>query len=62
VAWRPAERRDSGVTVAGQYAWNVFDPRVIRWRLAGDPAAAEQAMRDIITEATVAMLPDHDDR
>jgi DNA-binding FadR family transcriptional regulator len=28
---------------------------------AGDPAAAEQAMRDIITEATAAMLPDHDD-
>jgi DNA-binding FadR family transcriptional regulator len=30
-----AARRRVGVTVQPRDAWNVFDPRVIRWRLAG---------------------------
>ena len=29
-------RRRVGLTVAARDSWNVFDPRVIRWRLAGD--------------------------
>ncbi|MCW2538972.1 MAG: Transcriptional regulator, GntR family [Frankiales bacterium] len=30
-----AARRRVGVTVVDRAAWNVFDPRIIRWRLAG---------------------------
>lgn len=34
-----ASRRRVGITVQPRHAWNVFDPRVIRWRLdAGDRA------------------------
>ncbi|GAA2100732.1 FadR/GntR family transcriptional regulator [Actinomadura alba] len=29
-------RRRVGVTVAPRTAWNLFDPRIIRWRLDGD--------------------------
>jgi DNA-binding FadR family transcriptional regulator len=36
-------RRRVGLTVAGRDAWNVFDPRVIRWRLAGDDREAQLA-------------------
>jgi len=36
-------RRRVGLTVAGRDAWNVFDPRVIRWRLAGDDRDAQLA-------------------
>jgi DNA-binding FadR family transcriptional regulator len=32
-------RRRVGVTVLGREDWNVFDPRLIRWRLAGDDRA-----------------------
>ena len=32
-------RRRVGVTVLGREEWNVFDPRLIRWRLAGDDRA-----------------------
>jgi DNA-binding FadR family transcriptional regulator len=34
-------RRRVGVTVAGQGRWNVFDPTVIRWRLAGSDRVAQ---------------------
>ncbi|MEU0885021.1 FadR/GntR family transcriptional regulator [Lentzea sp. NPDC005914] len=34
-------RRRVGVTVADQKAWNVFDPRIIRWRLNGEGRAAQ---------------------
>lgn len=34
-------RRRVGLTVAGRAAWNVFDPRIIRWRLAGDDREAQ---------------------
>lgn len=34
-------RRRVGVTVAEQRAWNVFDPRIIRWRLDGEGRAAQ---------------------
>ncbi len=34
-------RRRVGVTVRDRSAWNVFDPRVIRWRLAGPDRAAQ---------------------
>ncbi|MEU9556654.1 FadR/GntR family transcriptional regulator [Streptomyces fumanus] len=30
-----ASRRRVGVTVLPEHAWNVYDPQVIRWRLAG---------------------------
>jgi DNA-binding FadR family transcriptional regulator len=36
-------RRRVGLTVAAREAWNVFDPRVIRWRLAGDDREAQLA-------------------
>jgi DNA-binding FadR family transcriptional regulator len=36
-------RRRVGLTVAGRGTWNVFDPRVIRWRLAGDDREAQLA-------------------
>lgn len=36
-------RRRVGLTVAGRDSWNVFDPRVIRWRLAGDDREAQLA-------------------
>lgn len=36
-------RRRVGLTVAGRAAWNVFDPRIIRWRLAGDDREAQLA-------------------
>lgn len=36
-------RRRVGLTVAARAAWNVFDPRVIRWRLAGDDREAQLA-------------------
>ncbi|MCW2836120.1 MAG: FadR family transcriptional regulator [Marmoricola sp.] len=32
-------RRRVGVTVLGRDDWNVFDPRLIRWRLAGEDRA-----------------------
>ena len=32
-------RRRVGVTVLARTRWNVFDPRVIRWRLAGEDRA-----------------------
>lgn len=31
-----SSRRRVGVTVLDRSGWNVFDPRLIRWRLAGD--------------------------
>ena len=34
-------RRRVGVTVLDRDSWNVFDPRLIRWRLAGDDRAAQ---------------------
>ena len=34
-------RRRVGVTVLGREAWNVFDPRLIRWRLAGPDRGAQ---------------------
>jgi DNA-binding FadR family transcriptional regulator len=36
-----ASRRRVGITVLPVQNWNVFDPRVIRWRLAGDDRAAQ---------------------
>lgn len=36
-------RRRVGLTVAVKNSWNVFDPRVIRWRLAGDDREAQLA-------------------
>jgi DNA-binding FadR family transcriptional regulator len=36
-------RRRVGLTVAAKDSWNVFDPRVIRWRLAGDDREAQLA-------------------
>ncbi|MFS8096886.1 FCD domain-containing protein [Lentzea alba] len=34
-------KRRVGVTVAEQRAWNVFDPRIIRWRLDGEGRVAQ---------------------
>ena len=34
-------RRRVGVTVLGRSEWNVFDPRLIRWRLASEDRAAQ---------------------
>ncbi|KQT93807.1 GntR family transcriptional regulator [Marmoricola sp. Leaf446] len=34
-------RRRVGVTVQPRERWHVFDPRLIRWRLAGDDRAAQ---------------------
>jgi DNA-binding FadR family transcriptional regulator len=34
-------RRRVGVTVLGREEWNVFDPRLIRWRLASPDRAAQ---------------------
>lgn len=34
-------RRHVGVTVLPAERWNVFDPRIIRWRLAGDDRVAQ---------------------
>ena len=34
-------RRRVGVTVQPRSAWNVFDPRVIRWRLEGEDRTAQ---------------------
>jgi DNA-binding FadR family transcriptional regulator len=34
-------RRRVGVTVLGREDWNVFDPRLIRWRLASSERAAQ---------------------
>jgi DNA-binding FadR family transcriptional regulator len=34
-------RRRVGVTVLERTAWNVFDPRLIRWRLAGGDRSAQ---------------------
>ena len=34
-------RRRVGVTVLARGSWNVFDPRLIRWRLAGDDRATQ---------------------
>lgn len=34
-------RRRVGVTVSPRSAWNVFDPRLIRWRLAGPDRARQ---------------------
>jgi DNA-binding FadR family transcriptional regulator len=34
-------RRRVGVTVQPREAWNVFDPRVIRWRLEGEDRTAQ---------------------
>ena len=34
-------RRRVGVTVLGRGEWNVFDPRLIRWRLASEDRAAQ---------------------
>ncbi|MER5324220.1 FadR/GntR family transcriptional regulator [Streptosporangium roseum] len=31
-----SSRRRVGVTVAARAEWNLFDPRIIRWRLAGE--------------------------
>jgi DNA-binding FadR family transcriptional regulator len=36
-------RRRVGVTVAEKSAWNVFDPRIIRWRLDGDDRPTQLA-------------------
>jgi DNA-binding FadR family transcriptional regulator len=47
-------RRSVGVTVLDKSRWNVFDPRVIRWRLAGDERAAQ--MRSL-AELRVAIEP-----
>ncbi|WP_121007784.1 FadR/GntR family transcriptional regulator [Saccharothrix australiensis] len=34
-------RRRVGVTVAGRSGWNLFDPRIIRWRLDGEDREAQ---------------------
>jgi DNA-binding FadR family transcriptional regulator len=36
-----SSRRRVGVTVLDRGGWNVFDPRLIRWRLAGDDRARQ---------------------
>ena len=36
-----SSRRRVGVTVLDRDSWNVFDPRLIRWRLDGDDRAAQ---------------------
>ena len=36
-----ASRRRVGVSVLPRASWHVFDPRLIRWRLAGDDRAAQ---------------------
>jgi DNA-binding FadR family transcriptional regulator len=36
-----AAKRRVGVTVVDRAAWNVFDPRIIRWRLAGSDRLAQ---------------------
>jgi DNA-binding FadR family transcriptional regulator len=36
-----ASRRRVGITIQPQERWNVFDPRVIRWRLASSDRAAQ---------------------
>lgn len=36
-----ASRRRVGITIQPQHRWNVFDPRVIRWRLDGGDRAAQ---------------------
>ncbi|MFT4262978.1 MAG: FCD domain-containing protein [Nocardioides sp.] len=36
-----ASRRRVGITVQPRAAWNVFDPRVIRWRLDGSDRVAQ---------------------
>lgn len=36
-----ASRRRVGLTVRERTHWNVFDPQVIRWRLAGDDRVAQ---------------------
>jgi DNA-binding FadR family transcriptional regulator len=36
-----SSRRRVGVTVLDRGGWNVFDPRLIRWRLAGDDRAGQ---------------------
>lgn len=36
-----ASRRRVGLTVLDRANWNVFDPQVIRWRLAGDDRVAQ---------------------
>lgn len=36
-----ASRRRVGITIQPQEKWNVFDPRVIRWRLDSDDRAAQ---------------------
>ncbi len=36
-----ASRRRVGITVLPRSSWNVFDPRVIRWRLDGEDRAAQ---------------------
>lgn len=49
-----AIRRALGITVLEQSRWNVFDPRVIRWRLAG-PGRDEQLRT--LTDLRVAIEP-----
>jgi DNA-binding FadR family transcriptional regulator len=36
-----ASRRRVGITIQPQHRWNVFDPRVIRWRLDGGDRTAQ---------------------
>ncbi|WP_134765232.1 FCD domain-containing protein [Nocardioides sp. 1609] len=38
-----ASRRRVGITIQPQSRWNVLDPQVIRWRLAGDERDAQLA-------------------
>jgi DNA-binding FadR family transcriptional regulator len=36
-----SSRRRVGITVLGRNGWNVFDPQLIRWRLAGEDRARQ---------------------
>jgi DNA-binding FadR family transcriptional regulator len=38
-----ASRRRVGITIQPSHKWNVFDPRLIRWRLDSDDRAAQLA-------------------
>lgn len=49
-----SSRRRVGITVLGAASWNVFDPRVIWWRLSGTGRAAQ--LRSL-TELRIAVEP-----
>ncbi|WP_231391813.1 FadR/GntR family transcriptional regulator [Arthrobacter sp. 35W] len=49
-----ASRRNVGVSILGSSSWNVFDPQLIRWRLAG---ANRQAQLQSLTQLRSAVEP-----